>query len=86
MIESRCGIYCSECEYKESMGCKGCVNIENPFWGKCEIKKCVEDKSLNHCGECKEFPCELLISFSYDEKEGDNGLRITHCKIWVDKS
>lgn len=84
MIESRCGILCSQCEFKESMNCGGCVNIENPFWGECPVKKCVSDKSLKHCGECNEFPCELLISFSYDKEQGDNGLRIAQCKMWVE--
>ena len=85
MIQSRCGIYCFECKYQESMGCKGCINIENPFWGKCKVKECCEEKLLNHCGECSEFPCELLMSFSYDKNEGDNGVRITHCKMWANK-
>lgn len=33
MIESRCGILCDECEYREKAGCNGCMNIEKPFWG-----------------------------------------------------
>ena len=86
MIESKCGILCSECQYKESMNCAGCVNIENPFWGECQVKKCVENKKLQHCGECTEFPCELLHSFAYDEKEGDDGKRIVQCKMWADNS
>ena len=82
MIESKCGILCSECTYKESMGCLGCVNIENPFWGECQVKKCCEEKSLNHCGECPEFPCELLNSFAYDKEQGDDGKRILQCQKW----
>ncbi len=85
MIESRCGILCSECEYKESMGCLGCLLIDNPFWGECPVKKCVEDKQLTHCGECENFPCELLNSFSYDKEQGDNGKRIVQCKMWAKK-
>lgn len=33
MMESRCGILCSECAYREQMGCAGCVQIQKPFWG-----------------------------------------------------
>ena len=33
MVESRCGILCGQCEYREQMGCTGCVNIQKPFWG-----------------------------------------------------
>lgn len=32
MIESRCGILCYECEYKEKVNCKGCTDIKKPFW------------------------------------------------------
>ena len=49
MIESRCGILCSECKYREEMGCKGCIAINKPFWGdSCPIKNCCEDKKLEH--------------------------------------
>lgn len=81
-IESRCGIVCSECEYKESMGCLGCTNIENPFHGECAVKKCAESKKIECCGECVDFPCGLLKSYAYDKEQGDNGLRIKNCCKW----
>lgn len=83
MIESRCGILCGACGYRETMGCKGCTEIEKPFWGEsCPVKACCEGKSHAHCGECKDFPCELLRQFAYDPQEGDNGLRLEQCKEW----
>lgn len=82
MIESRCGILCGECEYRETMSCKGCLNIENPFWGECPVKVCCENKKHEHCGQCTEFPCELLNSFAYDENQGDGGKRIRQCEKW----
>ncbi len=85
MIESRCGIVCSECDYREEMNCKGCISIKNPFWGECPIKKCCEDKSLENCGQCNNFPCELLNSFAYDKEQGDEGKRLEQCKKWCFK-
>lgn len=85
MIESRCGIICSECKYKEQMNCKGCVNIDKPFWGSCEVKSCCEGKGLSHCGKCDDFPCDLLNQFAYDKAEGDDGKRIEQCKKWACK-
>lgn len=85
MIQSRCGIECNKCEYKESHGCKGCINITNPFWGECPVKECCESKELNNCGECLDFPCELLNEFAYDKEQGDNGKRIEQCKKWCNK-
>ena len=81
-IESRCGIECSLCEFKDTMNCKGCTNIDKPFHGKCAGKKCAEEKNLKCCGECKEFPCDLLNSYAYDPAHGDNGARIEKCKNW----
>ena len=84
MIESRCGVLCTECKYRESMKCNGCLDIAKPFWGeKCRVKSCCESKELLYCGECATFPCDLLNSFSYDKEQGDNGMRIEQCRNWV---
>ena len=83
MVESRCGILCGQCEYREQMGCAVCVNIEKPFWGdSCPVKSCTEGKPHSHCGQCAEFPCQLLSQFAYDEKQGDGGRRIEQCRLW----
>lgn len=83
MVESRCGILCSECGHKEQMNCEGCIKIDVPFWGdSCPVKNCCEQKLLEHCGECNGFPCDLLKQFSYDKEEGDDGKRIEQCKKW----
>ena len=83
MIESRCGIVCSECEYRASVGCNGCTTIDKPFWGdSCPLKACCETKGLEHCGQCDGFPCELLVGFAFDESQGDGGKRIEQCRVW----
>lgn len=83
MIESRCGILCSECAHREQVNCKGCTQIEKPFWGEvCPIKSCCEDKGHEHCGACSNFPCDVLKQFAYDEKQGDGGKRIGQCQKW----
>ena len=83
MIESRCGLSCSQCTYRETMGCPGCVNTDNPFWGECRVKSCCEDRKADHCGECTELPCDVLKEFSYDPDHGDHGARIEQCRKWV---
>lgn len=81
-VESRCGIKCSECHFKAEEICKGCLNIQKPFWGEaCPVKTCAEEKKISCCGECGSFPCDLLKSFAYDEKQGDNGKRIENCRM-----
>lgn len=83
MIESRCGILCSECDFLKKEECAGCTNIDRPFWGEsCSVKSCCEEKQNGHCGECIQFPCDTLKQFAYDEQQGDDGKRIKQCEIW----
>jgi len=57
MIESRCGLCCSTCEYKESHNCGGCIETNgNPFHGECPVAKCCQEKGHTHCGECPQLP------------------------------
>ncbi|MCM1149726.1 MAG: DUF3795 domain-containing protein [Butyricicoccus sp.] len=86
MTESRCGLLCSKCEYREPMGCSGCVHIGKPFWGEaCPVKSCCENQGQMHCGTCSNFPCQLLMQFAYDEKQGDGGKRIEQCRHWKEQ-
>lgn len=83
MIESRCGLSCGQCSYRETMSCPGCVNVVNPFWGECRVKNCCEEKKADHCGACPELPCDALKEFSYDPEHGDHGARIERCGKWA---
>lgn len=66
-LAAPCGVYCEDCQMKKE--CSGCLNIKGkPFWVKfyntniCPIFSCcVDTKSLNHCGECDEFPCKTFV-------------------------
>ena len=87
VIESRCGILCSSCVYRDSENCTGCINIDKPFWGdRCPVKFCCENKGHSHCGQCSEFPCPLLKQFAYDEHHGEFGKRIEQCRKWNEET
>ncbi len=80
-FDTYCGLCCKSCEYKESANCEGCIATKgNPFHGHCKVAECAIGKGRRFCGECAEFPCELLTSFSYDKENGDDGARIESCK------
>jgi multimeric flavodoxin WrbA len=56
-VDSRCGLHCTGCEYKESHGCGGCIETNgHPFHGECPVAKCCQDKGFTHCGECPDIP------------------------------
>jgi len=45
-VESRCGLLCSACEYREQMNCGGCIAIVKPFWGYVfPVKSCCDTNS-----------------------------------------
>ncbi|MFI3327108.1 MAG: DUF3795 domain-containing protein [Clostridia bacterium] len=85
VVDSRCGLQCTGCEWKESHGCGGCIETNgNPFHGECPVAKCCQSKKLMHCGQCENIPCELLKQYSCDPEHGDipEGIRIEQCKKW----
>lgn len=83
MIETRCGLLCACCEYVKDPGCNGCIATDgNPFHGMCQLAACCQERGNLHCGECGEFPCDLLERYSYDKANGDNGKRIKQCRSW----
>ena len=86
MHESRCGIRCNICERKEKVDCKGCLNMKKPFCGGvCEVKSCCERKKWDHCGECIDFPCEMLTSIGIAKVFYSNPM-IEQCRIWAEES
>ncbi len=90
MIDSRCGLHCTSCEWKEYNGCGGCIEtMGRPFHGECPIATCCQDKGLLHCGECVNIPCEKLYAYSYlDPEHGDKpqGSRVEVCRKWAAES
>lgn len=84
MIESRCGLLCSECKWREIMKCGGCLAIKKPFWGpKCSVKTCCEDRGKANCGLCDQFPCKQLHEFAFDPATQNEGDRIERCEEWA---
>ena len=91
-VQSRCGLLCKWCKYKEPMNCPGCIALNGKAsWSDdcCDVSKCCIDKGYTHCGECPEVPCEKLKGLSYGEDEHNDkpeGARIEVCKAWAAKN
>ncbi|MBQ5896855.1 MAG: DUF3795 domain-containing protein [Oscillospiraceae bacterium] len=56
----KCGFYCVACPTFIAGNCKGCVLEHNK--GDCFSRDCVLEKGLRFCGECKNFPCETIMT------------------------
>lgn len=88
MIDTRCGLRCEGCSYKEPCSCGGCIATNGrPFHGECPVAVCCQNKGHLHCGECPELPCKLLTEYSCDPEHGDTppGARIEQCRRWAGK-
>ena len=67
ILVAPCGIYCGDCKYL-SEGCQGCGQLQGkPFWTAQMKDKicpfyncCINQKQLEHCGLCHEFPCDMF--------------------------
>lgn len=86
LVTTYCGLDCTGCEWKESCNCNGCVSSEGfPFHCKekpCPVASCAISKKVMFCGLCKDFPCQLLVDYSFDQEHGDTpgGARIEACR------
>lgn len=91
-VQSRCGLLCKWCEYKEPFKCPGCIALNGKAsWSDsdCDVSRCCVDKGFKHCGECDEFPCENLRGLSYGNDEHNDkpeGSRIEVCRAWAQRS
>lgn len=62
---------------KEDMTCYGCrdINIKNSkMCGICSIRICAEDRKLQNCGYCKEYPC--VVVKNHIPEDSDNRVRL----------
>jgi hypothetical protein len=71
-LAAPCGLYCGACiDYLIYKSCHGC-NCEcgkcdaSGHHETCDIYRCCEQRSIEACYECKEFPCSQLIRFCYN--------------------
>ena len=48
----------------EEARCNGCrSDVQSFYCQACEIKKCADDRGLEFCSFCDEYPCQMLKEF-----------------------
>lgn len=48
----------------EETYCKGCRSNQKTAWCReCKMIKCAEEKGVDFCGSCNDYPCEMLKNF-----------------------
>lgn len=86
-FDTYCGLSCKDCESMKISKCGGCITADGkPFFeAYCEVAACAHSKNKKFCGECENFPCEILKNYSFDPEHGDNGARIECIKKALEK-
>ena len=73
---SVCGYDCHACKFfkdKECAGCRIAAPLNKCVWGGgCDLHNCATSKGFNHCGQCPDFPCEMLVTAMTNES-GEQG-------------
>lgn len=81
---SVCGIDCAKCPFMLDKKCEGCRIVAPQgkcVWGgTCDTHDCAVNQGLNHCGQCKNFPCEQLINIGKSENPEGNGIEIQNLR------
>jgi hypothetical protein len=59
---ARCGLACEVCKHfnQECLGCEK----ENRLNNRCLIFHCAEEKNIQYCIQCQEFPCKFMVGLS----------------------
>ncbi|MFW5753747.1 MAG: DUF3795 domain-containing protein, partial [Marinilabiliaceae bacterium] len=69
---------------EEKIECTGCRNIKGDcqilrnygFSGLCKIYQCVENKNVEFCSDCSEFPCDLLQPLAHGADKFPHNLKV----------
>lgn len=56
----KCGFFCKSCPTFANGSCQGCRNAHKR--GDCFTFDCVDERRVEYCGLCRDFPCDALFS------------------------
>ena len=52
----------------EDIACHGCkTDVISVYCKTCDIKECAENRTIEFCCECEEYPCARIVEFRNDE-------------------
>lgn len=53
----------------EELVCSGCKSgVDCVYSQNCQLRKCAQDKQIEFCVECDDYPCQQLIDFRNDDR------------------
>ena len=76
----------------EQIVCEGCnSDLAFIFCRTCDTKKCVQEKGIESCSECGDFPCELVERWEFEDFKNRIKMEVNYRKQygkekWIAKS
>lgn len=64
-----CGVDCAVCPDFTGGVCPGCRKSTWPEGDACPPIPCCQEKGIDLCGRCPQFPCAMMAEF-YEESDG----------------
>ena len=59
-----CGLYCGACGAADCGGCHS--DVIDEYIEQCTFRRCADDKGMEFCCYCVDYPCSDLIEFMND--------------------
>ncbi len=80
---SYCGLYCGACPSFLKSTCLGCRSDDKSQNRKskwsCKIRNCcIDEKKIEYCGKCNEFPCKEIKRKIIESHKGDPKFNYRH--------
>ena len=77
-----CGLYCGACPSFQKGTCLGSRSEDKKQnrkskWG-CKIRICCLEKEIEHCGQCRDFPCLTINKRLINSHKGDPRFNYRH--------
>ena len=62
--------------------CNGCKSgVESVYCQDCQIRQCAQDKQIEFCVECDEYPCQQMIDFRNDSHPHHSAVLVNLSRI-----
>ena len=71
-----CGVDCSVCSDFVSEKCPGCRQSIWPEGDACPPLSCCKEKAIRLCGECRQFPSEMMKEFYRESESHERAYRL----------
>jgi hypothetical protein len=76
-----CGLYCGACGATDCAGCHG--PGAGDWVAKCRLRSCAQERGVEFCCSCSDYPCPKLRAFMEDEWPHHRSAKASLESVWA---